>query len=48
MVHARFHFMDGQFRALEFDTATTTIEVFFVTDASSQLTHIIGDRSGEG
>jgi len=47
MVHARFHFMDGQFRALEFDAATTTIEVF-LTDASPQLTHITGNRIGEG
>jgi len=47
MVHARFHFVDGQFRALEFDAATTTIEVF-LSDTSSQLTCITGDRIGEG
>jgi myosin-7 len=27
LIHARFHFMDGQFRALEFDSAATTEEV---------------------
>ena len=26
-IHARFHFMDGQFRALEFDSLATTEEV---------------------
>eukprot|EP00118_Oscarella_pearsei_P025077 m.307450 g.307450 ORF g.307450 m.307450 type:complete len:2013 (+) comp42307_c0_seq1:102-6140(+) len=27
LIHARFHFMDGQFRALEFDPSATTEEV---------------------